>query len=107
MDDPDSNRYRLCGNDPGIPYREQLPDEISFTNHAPNYPLPLPSKEYLSLHAACCRVAMMSGAGVYLDKVIWEQESIGVLSSDGSSADVFVNAVLKAYHTQPDVSQLS
>ena len=98
MDDPNSHSYKVYGTSP---LGKTPPDEITFTNHAyPGADIPLPSKKYLSIHATCCKVAAMSGAAEYLDEVIRDQETIGVLSTDGSSADVISNAIFQAYHTQ-------
>ena len=46
----------------------------------------LPNPVYLRIHAACCRVAHLSGAGEVIDKVLEDLEDIRVLSKDGSSA---------------------
>lgn len=46
----------------------------------------LPNPTYLRIHAACCRVAHLSGAGEYMDKVLEDLEEMRVLSKDGSSA---------------------
>ena len=100
MDDPNSHSYNVYGD---CDLSNTPPNVITFTNHAqPNMDLPLPSKKYLSIHATCCKVAWMSGAAEYLNKVIWEQESMEVLSTDGSSADVIANAIFQAYHTQSE-----
>ena len=100
MDDPNSHSYKVYGTSP---LGKTPPDEITFTNHAyPGADIPLPSKKYLSIHATCCQVAWMSGAAEYLDKVVWEQETMEVLSADGSSADVIANAIFQAYHTQSE-----
>ncbi|KAH9074787.1 hypothetical protein EDB83DRAFT_1871337 [Lactarius deliciosus] len=48
--------------------------------------LPLPDPAYLEIHAACCRVAHLSGAGEYMDEVLEGLEDTRVLSEDGSSA---------------------
>lgn len=48
--------------------------------------LPLPNPIYLSTHAACCRVAHLSGAGKYIEKILEDLEDIRVLAKDGSSA---------------------
>ena len=97
MDDPNSHSYKVYWTSP---LGKTPPDEITFTNHAyPGADIPLPSKKYLSIHATCCKVAWMSGAAGYLNKVIWEQETMEVLSADGSSADVIANAIFQAYHT--------
>ncbi|KAH9024600.1 hypothetical protein EDB84DRAFT_1273838 [Lactarius hengduanensis] len=50
--------------------------------------LPLPNPDYLEIHAACCRVAHLSGAGEYIDKVLEDLEDSRVLSQDGSSARI-------------------
>ncbi|KAI0351275.1 hypothetical protein OH77DRAFT_1429787 [Trametes cingulata] len=63
-----------------------VPQEVTFTSHHPE--LPLPSPKYLRIHAACCRIAHMSGAAEYLDLVLHELEEMQVLACDGTSADV-------------------
>ncbi|KAI0089735.1 hypothetical protein BDY19DRAFT_83186 [Irpex rosettiformis] len=99
-DNPESHSYNIRT------YRyyshPSLPASVTFTNRArPEYRdrIPLPSKKYLRVHAACCGVAAMSGAGEYLDKVMRDQERINVLSADGGSSDVAVNAVWKAFYS--------
>ena len=44
----------------------------------------------------------MSGAQEYLDQVMTDHETLNVLSTDGSSANVFVNAVFKAYYDRSE-----
>ncbi|KII85756.1 hypothetical protein PLICRDRAFT_178085 [Plicaturopsis crispa FD-325 SS-3] len=83
-----------------------IPETVHFTVHdtdVPGFPrpyvehLPLPSPRYLELHAACCKVAHMSGAAEYLDEVMRDIESIGVLAEDGGSADVLVQAMISRF----------
>ena len=50
--------------------------------------LPLPSPEYLKIHAACAKIAHMSGAGEYIDQISRELEETNVLSEDGASAEL-------------------
>ena len=50
--------------------------------------LPLPNPDYLRIHAACCRVAHLSGAAEHMDKVLEDLGDMRVLSKDGSSAHV-------------------
>ena len=50
--------------------------------------LPLPNPAYLRIHAACCRVAHLSGAGEYMDKIREELEDTRVLSNDDPSAHI-------------------
>jgi len=75
-----------------------------FTFTAPDNPvvfrsahqgLPLPNPAYLKIHAACCRVAHLSGAGEYMEKISEDMEDMQVLSKDGSSA------YLLSYALQP------
>jgi hypothetical protein len=55
--------------------------------------LPVPSQAYLELHAACCRVANLSGAGEYIDTILRDMEDIQVLSQDGTSAEALQYAL--------------
>ena len=71
--------------------------EIVFANHAPDgQEIALPSKKYLTLHAACCKVAAMSGAAEYIEKVYMDYEETDTLASDGRSAHVLADAVWRA-----------
>jgi hypothetical protein len=65
-------RLRFCKTNP-----------ITFQTKT-NFPLPNP--DYLRIHAACCRVAHLSGAAEYMDKILEDLEDMRVLSNDGSSA---------------------
>ncbi len=75
---------------------ERLPRRtVTFTTPDPEA-LPLPSPAYLAIHAACCRVARLSGAADYVEEVLREEEEvrerierIGILAEDGSSMDLF------------------
>ena len=66
---------------------------VTFTSRDPEK-LPLPSPEYLAIHAACARVAHLSGAGEHIDKVLRELEDNKVLSKDGASAEALEHALL-------------
>lgn len=55
--------------------------------------LPLPDPRFLDLHAACCKVAQMSGAAEYVDRLVRDLEEMQVLGEDGGSADVLVYAM--------------
>jgi len=50
--------------------------------------LPLPNPTYLRIHAACCKVAHLSGAGEYMRRMSQNLEETRVLREDGSSAHV-------------------
>jgi len=53
----------------------------------------LPNPEYLRIHAACCKVALLSGATEHMDKILEDLEDMQVLSKDGSSAHVLAFAL--------------
>ncbi|TBU59750.1 hypothetical protein BD310DRAFT_368473 [Dichomitus squalens] len=57
------NRYRFASIHPleAIGIRKEF-----ITFHSSNPRLPSPSSEYLSIHAACCRIAHLSGASDHL-----------------------------------------
>ncbi|OJT10848.1 hypothetical protein TRAPUB_12624 [Trametes pubescens] len=59
---------------------------------APEY-LPLPDPQILGLHAACCKVAHMSGTAEYIATATRDMEQIKVLAEDGGSADVLTYAM--------------
>ena len=56
--------------------------------------LPLPSPELLALHAACAKVAHLSGAGEYVDRILEDMEQIDVLAYDGTSSDILRHALI-------------
>ena len=66
---------------------------VTFTTSDPEK-LPLPSPAYLAIHAACARVAHLSGAGEHIDRVLRELEHTKVLSKDGASAEALEHALL-------------
>jgi len=63
-----------------------LPETVTFTTTDER--LPVPSQHYLELHALCCEVTMLSGAGEYVDLVEDKLEGMEVLARDGSSAEL-------------------
>lgn len=52
------------------------------------------------MHATCCKVAHLSGAAEYLDKLAQDKEELGVLENDGSSSEVLAHAVWEAFRSQ-------
>ena len=53
----------------------------------------LPNPDYLRIHAACCKVALLSAATEHMDKILEDLEDMRVLSKDGSSAHVLAFAL--------------
>ena len=66
---------------------------VTFSTHDPEH-LPVPAPELLALHATCCKVAHLSGAAEYIDKVYHDAERMGVLASDGTAGDILNYALL-------------
>jgi len=64
---------------------------ITFRSTHPG--LPLPNPIYLKIHASCCRIAHLSGAGEYMDKTLEDLEEMRVLSKDGTSAHLLAFAL--------------
>ncbi|KAJ2922052.1 hypothetical protein H1R20_g15045, partial [Candolleomyces eurysporus] len=64
--------------------------EVKFTMENPEE-LPVPSPQYLALHAACAKVAHLSGAAEYIETILRDAEEIPVLAADGSSGEVLAH----------------
>ena len=52
-----------------------------------------PSPQLLALHAVCARVAHMSGAAEFLNRLELDAEETNVLAFDGSSAHLLSNLI--------------
>jgi len=64
-----------------------LYSEIVTFSQAPGFEhVPLPSPLYLKIHAAFAKVAHLSGAADFIDRVYEDLEEMDVLASDGSSS---------------------
>ncbi|KAJ3511318.1 hypothetical protein NLJ89_g4167 [Agrocybe chaxingu] len=87
------NQYRVEGRFPFLLRR--YPSVVTFTT-ADEEKLPLPSRDYLAIHAACAKVAHLSGASEYIDTVLRETEETNALAEDGSSANALEHAILAA-----------
>ncbi|KZV68376.1 hypothetical protein PENSPDRAFT_754125 [Peniophora sp. CONT] len=61
-----SNTYRVVTTSVPL-WRLMAPEEVTFESHVPGAAVPNPV--YLHLHASCCKVAHMSGASGYHDKL--------------------------------------
>ncbi|KZT08965.1 uncharacterized protein LAESUDRAFT_723269 [Laetiporus sulphureus 93-53] len=85
------NCYRVKTFDEFNEYLD-IPAAVTLTSSNPTT-LPLPSPELLALHAACAKVAHLSGAGAYIDELDGDLEDLDVLADDGGSADVLNHAL--------------
>ena len=61
-------------------------DRLSVTFSQSHESLQLPNPQLLALHAACARIARMSGAAKAIEELEHNIEDIRVLAFDGSSA---------------------
>ena len=70
-------------------------EKITLTSPDP-INLPIPSPELIALHAACARVAHLSGAGAYIDELDQDADDLDVLACDGGSSDVLTHVILRS-----------
>jgi len=92
------NTYKVCAKDSFVfdlstKPREQVtfsvPDDVIRECDAGGKQIPaLPNPDLIALHAACARVAYLSGAAEYFDMLERDAEETTVLASDGSSASL-------------------
>jgi len=94
-----SNKYKLCSTisvmfASDFPLNETPIVEFKVNPKAletfPGREFPLPDRKLLTVHAACARVAHMSGAAEYIDKFDRDVEDTLVLSKDGSDAPLII-----------------
>ncbi|KAI5993318.1 hypothetical protein EDD15DRAFT_2439690, partial [Pisolithus albus] len=79
-------------------YLCQRPRYVTFsTPDADKYPLPDPT--YLAIHAACAKVAHLSGAAEHIQKVLERMEGTLVLAEDGGSSEFLYTAILSSIYT--------
>ncbi|KDQ34141.1 hypothetical protein PLEOSDRAFT_1024167, partial [Pleurotus ostreatus PC15] len=87
-----ANSYRVKDANPL--YLPGGPAVVTFSTPEPEH-LPVPSPHLLSLHAACAKVANLSGAAEYLDDLHREMEATKVLAFDGGSAETLYYAIAR------------
>jgi hypothetical protein len=81
LQDDQDNTYAIRARLKAI-LRSCKSNPITLTSEHPD--LPLPSRTFLAIHAACCRIADFSGATKYIRKTLDDMEDIGVLAKGGS-----------------------
>ncbi|KAG8830806.1 hypothetical protein FRC17_004198 [Serendipita sp. 399] len=69
-------------------------DAVRFVDHSSKGHT-LPNLLYLCLHAACAKIACMSGAGKIIDRSEREVEEHGMLAKDGSSAFILASRLVE------------
>jgi len=69
----------------------EIPVTVVFTSR--DKKLPLPDPRYLRIHAACAKVAHLSGAAEYIDGIFRDMDDTRVLATNGSSAELLSYAL--------------
>ncbi|KAI0260584.1 hypothetical protein BC834DRAFT_973311 [Gloeopeniophorella convolvens] len=87
-----ADEYQIVTWHPDILSPSRRRAAVAFTTTDP-ITRPIPSAEYLHLHAACARMAHKSGAATYLDVLAKDIALLAVLAEDGSSAGVLAAAL--------------
>lgn len=86
------NRYKLEAAEPFI--LNNYPEYVTFK--APDsVKFPVPSVAYLAIHAACAKVAHLSGAGAYIDKFYRDMDDSTTLDPSGASAEMLKHAIFE------------
>ncbi|KXN83403.1 hypothetical protein AN958_01476 [Leucoagaricus sp. SymC.cos] len=86
------NRYKLEASDPS--FLRSYPEFITFTTPDPEK-LPVPSPIYLAIHAACAKVAHLSGAAARIDEFYQDMEDGKTLDPNGASANILEHAIFE------------
>jgi hypothetical protein len=74
LQDSQDNTYAIrAGHDSMLHACRDNP--ITLTSQHPD--LPLPNRTFLAIHAACCRIAGLSGATKYINKTPDDMEEVG------------------------------
>ena len=74
------NTYAICAREEGI-LRNCKDNPITLTSQ--HRDLPLPNPTFLAIHAACCRVANLSGAYWYIKKALDDLKDVVDLAKGG------------------------
>jgi hypothetical protein len=87
-----ANRYKLEAADPVL--LRGYPENFTFTTPDQDK-FPVPSPIYLAIHAACAKVAHLSGAAECIDKLYREMDDRTTLDPDGASASMLEHAIFE------------
>jgi len=88
------NKYKLEAISPF--HLLGYPQHVIFTTPHEDK-LPVPSPTYLAIHAACAKVAHLSGARECVDKLYRDMEECQTLAPDGSSASMLEHAIFELH----------
>jgi hypothetical protein len=85
-----TDHYKIGFPDPGFKDSALAKDEVQFNTSDPKE-MPVPNPRYLRLHAACAKIAYISGVGDLMDQWDYEIDNMDVLASDGSSMPLLLS----------------
>ena len=85
LQDDRDNTYAIRAMDK-VYLRSFRDNPITLTSHYPDLPLPNPT--FLLIHAACCKIANLSGATDYILRTLDDMEDVVVLARGGLSIRV-------------------
>ncbi|KAH8925826.1 hypothetical protein BT69DRAFT_1077769 [Atractiella rhizophila] len=85
-------------------HRYKVPRQVTLTTRDPQ--LDLPDPKYLGLHSACCRIAHLSGAADYLDKMDRDNHPSSLISLNQEFTDILTARLfdLQTSHQLVEVS---
>jgi len=86
------NKYKLEAAEPFI--LKNYPEYVTFKTPDPAK-FPVPSADYLSIHAVCAKVAHLSGAGECIDKFYRDMDDSTTLDPSGLSAEMLEHAIFE------------
>ena len=89
----EGDKYKLEASYPMFLFGR--PEFVTFSSPDPEK-LPLPKPAYLHIHAMCAKVAHLSGASEYIERVLRDLEEICVLAEDGASSHLLNEAILSS-----------
>jgi hypothetical protein len=78
LQDDQDNTYAIRARKKGALHLCRA-NQITLTSQ--HLDLPLPNLTFLAIHAACCRIAALSGATEYLNKTLHGKEEVVMLGS--------------------------
>ncbi|KXN80608.1 hypothetical protein AN958_09646 [Leucoagaricus sp. SymC.cos] len=88
----EKNKYKLEATKAF--FLRNCPEYVTFTT-PDQAKLPVPSPTYLAIHAACAKVAHLSGAAECIDKFYRDMDDSTTLDTDGASAAMLEHAIFE------------
>lgn len=86
-------RYKVGARDNVLPLGFPKYITIPANPEPPAKPYPLPNPYYLRIHAACARIAHLSGVDHYVNAFLQDLDNAYALASDGSSLPLLETAL--------------